>query len=181
MPAVGALLGKAAAVGAKTGAKAKLGSAAKGLAKDIAIDAGTSIAQSAASIPGKVVNSATNAAKSTVSDEGESTHTESYRNHSFADSYAEVLKLQEARAKTREEARAKLAAHSKAMKEGGVSPYSKKPAEGAKKAQKDPWMTHPDDVKAARKGYSEGGEVKGFPESSKDKKINARVDKYNNK
>ena len=44
MPAVGALLGKAAAVGAKTGAKAKLGSAAKGLAKDIALDAGASIA-----------------------------------------------------------------------------------------------------------------------------------------
>ena len=62
--------------------------------------------------------------------------------------------LDEARARTPEEARAKLKAHREAMKSGGESPYfgktkKDKPKQGP--APKDPWSTHAADAKAHRK------------------------------
>ena len=101
------------------------------------------------------------------------------------------MRLQEARAKTREEARARLSAHNKAMKGEGESPYFKKEVkkdekggvkpthgDGTPRKPSDPWKTHPADAKAQIRGYQKGGNVGEFPESPTDKKINARIEKY---
>ena len=76
-------------------------------------------------------------------------------------------KLSEARAKTREEARAKLAAHDKAMKDGGKSPYFKK------QPKTDPWASHPSDAKAFAKEEVELEEARDG-KSAKDKGYSLR-------
>lgn len=194
----GAVAAKAGATGAKAGAvggKGKLGAMAKNMGKDMAMDAGASIASSAASLPGKVVsgigNAVKKAASSTVKDETTPIQAESYRNHSFADSYQEVIALEEARAKTREEANAKLKAHQAAMKAGKTedSPYF------GKKETKQTGLrpTHGDGTLVkkgeTRRNLQHGGEVDEkdkkeageFPMTPSDKKINAKIDKYMNK
>jgi len=62
--------------------------------------------------------------------------------------YEQYLEIREAKAKTKEEASAKLKKHSEAMASGNhsESPYAAKKAEG-----KDPWSTHADDAKAHAK------------------------------
>lgn len=60
--------------------------------------------------------------------------------------------ITEGRARTREEARAKLAAHKKAMEGGGKSPYFKyKETQKKLPTKSDPWSTHPSDAKAFAK------------------------------
>ena len=63
----------------------------------------------------------------------------------------EETEISEARAKTREEARAKLDAHSKAMKGEGESPYFKNKELKKVKFNGDPWSAHSSDAKAHSK------------------------------
>lgn len=200
--AIGAKAGAAGAKAGAAGAKSKLGAMAKDIGKDFALDAGASLASSAASLPGKAVsgigNTVKQSVKSTVKDEPTPTQTESYRNHSFAASYEEVLRLQEAKMRSREEVRAKLAAHDKAMKDGkgGESPYFGKKesdtdnspkkqsglkpvhGDGSEMKKGEEWKRH---QPKSKMGLQKGGKVGEFPMTPDDKKINARIDKYMDK
>ena len=95
------------------------------------------------------------------------------RKESSWEAYLEAREeINEARAKTREEARKKLEAHQEAMKSGGKSPYF---GDTKKKEAKDPWSTHPSDAKAHKKEDQQEG-YKGKHGQSDEEAMDSRSD-----